>query len=724
MSAPLAVRASVLFPMPLPEPFDYAVPDGVDVRAGDHVLAPLGQRTAPGVVWALRADDGSRPLKSLTDVIGGPPLGEADRAFVDWCARYLVEPPGVILRALLRSPGALRPSPVETVYHVTGLEIARLTPARRAVLEAAAPEAVTAAELARRAGVSSSVVTGLAQAGALRAEEIAADPPFDAPDPDRAGLALTPLQEQASAALRRMAGAGGYQAALLDGVTGSGKTEVYFEAAAEILRREPDAQVLVLLPEIALTQAVTRRFAERFGAEPAVWHSGLSDKARRRVWREAASGRARIVAGARSAVFLPMRNLRCIIVDEEHDPTYKQDEMLTYNARDLAVARSRLSGALCVLASATPSLESLVNAESGRYVHVRLPARAGGAVLPDIELLDLRLSPPEPGDWLSPTLAAAAAETLARGEQVMFYLNRRGYAPLVLCKACGHKMKSPEADRFLVEHRYTGRLVCHVTGFSMPRPEVCPSCGAKDSLISVGPGVERVAEEARRRFPDQRIEVFSSDTAQGPDGIRALVSSMEKGEIDILVGTQIAAKGHNFPRLTLVGVVDADLGLAGADLRAGERTYQTLVQAAGRAGRADRPGRAILQTWNPDHEALQALAAGDREAFLAAERSVREMLGLPPFGRLAALILSGPDPEALETISRSIAAAAPLADGVEVFGPADPPLSVVRGRWRKRFLVQAGRQVDISAYMRAWASRFKTPPSIRVSLDIEPYSFL
>lgn len=724
MSAELSVKASVLFPMPLPEPFDYAVPPGVDVRPGDHVVAPLGKRAAAGVVWAVSADDGSRPLKSIEAVIGGPPLTEATRRYVDWAARYLVEPPGVILRAVLRSPGALRQSPSETVFHLTGAMIARLTPARRAVLDAAASGPATAAELGRRAGVSASVVTGLAQAGALRGEDIAVDPPFDAPDPEQPGLALTDLQAGASAALRRMAAAGGYQAALLDGVTGSGKTEVYFEAAAEILRREPHAQVLVLLPEIALTQAVTRRFEARFGAQPAVWHSGLSDKARRRVWREAASGRARIVAGARSAIFLPFAHLRCIIVDEEHDPTYKQDEMLAYNARDLAVARAKIAGAMCVLASATPSMESLVNAEGGRYVHVRLPARAAGAVLPEIELVDLREHPPETGEWISPLLARAAADTLARGEQVMFYLNRRGYAPLVLCKACGHKMKSPEADRYLVEHRYTRRLVCHVTGFSMPRPDACPACGARDSLISVGPGVERLAEEAMRRFPGQRVEVFSSDTAQGPDAVRDMVARMERGEIDILVGTQIAAKGHNFPRLTLVGVVDADLGLAGADLRAGERTYQTLVQAAGRAGRADRPGRALLQTWNPEHEALQALAAGDREAFLDAERSVREMLRLPPFGRLAAMILSGPDPEALETIARAIAAAAPLADGVEVFGPADPPLGVVRGRWRKRFLVQADRQVDISAYMRAWTQRFRTPPSIRVNVDIEPYSFL
>ena len=717
--------ASILFPLPLPEAFDYAVPEGMALEPGDHVLAPLGGRHVHGVVWALKEQaDGERKLKPVEEVIGGPRLAEGTRRFVDWSAGYLVEPPGVILRQVLRSSSALKPSPVETVYRLGQARPDRLTPAREAVIAAAGRKPMSAADLARAAGVSGSVVKGLADLGVLVAQEREVDPPFEAPDPYREGVELNEIQRQAAATLRRLVAAGGFQAALIDGVTGSGKTEVYFEAVAELLRREPQAQILVLLPEIALTQSVMDRFEARFGARPALWHSDIGQKERRRVWREVATGRARIVAGARSALFLPFTGLRAIIVDEEHDPTFKQDEGLTYHARDLAVARGKLEGALVVLASATPSLESLVNAEAGRYVHIRLPGRAGLAELPEIATLDLREFPPERGNWLSEPLVREMAEVFARGEQTLLYLNRRGFAPLVLCRACGHKMKSPDTERWLVEHRYTGRLVCHTTGFSMPKPRACPECGAEDSLTGVGPGVERVAEEARTRFPDAVVEVFSSDTAQGPDAVRDLVQRMERGEIDILVGTQIAAKGHNFPRLTLVGVVDADLGLAGGDLRAGERTYQMLVQAAGRAGRADRPGKAILQTHQPEHEALQALVAGDRAAFLDAERMMREHLRLPPYGRLAALVLSGPDPERLEETARGIAAAAPLAEGVEVFGPADAPLAVIRGRWRKRFLVQADRKVDVSAYMRAWMARVKIPAAIRASVDIEPYSFL
>lgn len=717
--------ATVLLPLPLPEAFDYAVPEGMELNEGDHVVVPLGKRLSHGVVWGLRdGTGGNRPLKPVSERLDAPPFTASMRAFIDWTARYLAENPGLVLQATLRSRGGLSPSPTETLYHPTGQMPDRMTPARQAVLDAATQEPASGAELARRAGVSAGVVKGLADAGALRAEARDIDQPFPEPDPYRDGLVLNDGQEAAATQLRRLVAAGGFQAALLDGVTGSGKTEVYLEAIAELLRREPDAQMLVLLPEIALTQAVTARFEERFGVSPALWHSAIGPTERRRAWREITAGRARLIAGARSAIFLPYRNLRLIVVDEEHDPTYKQDDGLTYHARDLAVARGKIEGAVTILASATPSLETLVNARAGRYGHIRLAARAGSAVLPEIETIDLREHPPEPGHWLSPPLTAAMAGTIARGEQVLLYLNRRGYAPLVLCRACGHKMKSPDTDRWLVEHRYTGRLICHTTGFSMPKPKACPECGAVDSLTSVGPGVERVAEEAALRFPEARVEVFSSDSAAGPNGVRDLIARMEAGEIDILVGTQIAAKGHNFPRLTLVGVVDADLGLKGGDLRAGERTYQTLVQVAGRAGRADRPGRALLQTHEPEHEAIQALLAGDRDSFLDLEALMREQLGLPPFGRLAALVMSGSDERLLVETARIAAAAAPLSDDVKLFGPAEPPLAVVRGRYRRRFLVQAQRNVDVSAFMATWMARFKLPSSIRARVDIEPYSFL
>ncbi len=716
--------ASVLLAQPLPEPFDYALPAGMDVAPGAVVVVPLGPREVAGVVWAVKDGPSSRPLKPVLDVIATAPLiGETMRVFIDRAARYVCTPPGNMLAMALRSREALEPAPVEILVKASGQMPDRMTPARERVL-ALAGQAMVPAELARQAEVSSGVVKGLIDAGALAGEEHSLDPPFAPPDPERPGPDLTYDQTQAAAELREAVRAKAFRPVLLDGITGSGKTEVYFEAIAEVLRNDPEAQVLVLLPEIALTQAVVGRFESRFGAEPAVWHSAAGSKARRRVWREISHGRARIAVGARSALFLPFRKLALIIVDEEHDGSYKQEEGAIYQARDLAVMRAHIEGCTIVLASATPSLETLANAKAGRYAHLKLNARPGAARLPEISIADMRETPPERDRWMSPPLVEAVETALAAGEQALLYLNRRGYAPLVLCRACGERLKAPDTESWLTEHRYTGMLVCHLTGFTMRKPTHCPHCDAQGSLAGVGPGVERLAEEARTRFPKARVEVFSSDTVATNDALADLVGRMERGDIDILIGTQIAAKGHNFPMLTLVGAVDADSGLKGGDLRAGERTFQLLQQVAGRAGRADRPGRAIIQSYAPESPAIALLAAGDRDAFMAHEMEMRELMGFPPYGRLAAVIVAGGSSEQADEWAKAFAAAQPNTDGVEIWGPAPAPISVLRGRHRRRFLIRAERTVDLSAFLTAWRSRVKAPPSVRITLDIEPYNFM
>jgi primosomal protein N' (replication factor Y) len=624
--------ASILLPLPLPEAFDYAEPEGMDLVVGEQVVVPLGPRLLSGVVSALRDAAGhNRPLKPVLERRELPALPPGTLSFVEWAARYAVDAPGQPLAIALRGARAPKPRP-ERLIVATGAAPSRMTPARARVLEAAmAP--MSAAALAQAAEVSSGVLRGLVDDGALEIRLVTPVSAIDPPDPAWSAPSLNPSQAAAARALNDLIGLGGFQAALLDGVTGSGKTEVYLEAVAAILAADPEAQVLVLLPEIALTRAVIARFEQRFGAVPAEWHSGIAPPRRRQVWEAIAAGQCRIVVGARSALFLPFRALRLIVVDEEHDASYKQEDGFIYHARDLAVVRAKLEGAAVVLASATPSLESLWNAETGRYRWLRLEDRHGVAELPAIQLIDLRETPPEAGRWISAPLVAAMAETYGRGEQSLLFLNRRGYAPLVLCKACGQRMTAPETDSWLVEHRYTGRLVCHLTGFSMPKPDRCPHCGAKDALVSIGPGVERVEEECRALFPEARVAVFSSDTLFDAESAKQMIAAMAGGEIDILVATQVAAKGHNFPNLTLVGVVDADLGLRGGDLRAGERTYQLLAQATGRAGRHERPGRALIQTYAPDHPVMQALKAQDRDAFVAAEMEGREASGLPPFGR-------------------------------------------------------------------------------------------
>jgi len=717
--------ASVLLPLPVPEAFDYEVPEGLELARGDHAAVPLGPRLVRGVVAEVRETNGSnRRLKAVAERLEDPPLPEGTLDFVEWAARWTLSPPGEMAATALKGLRAPRPRPERRLRRAPGRAPHRITPARAAVLETLGDKLLPPAELARRAGVSAGVVKGLVDEGVLELVEVEAVAAFDRPDPDHRPALLNADQAAAAEVMGAAAADGGFQPFLLDGITGSGKTEAYLEAAARLLRVRPDAQILILLPEIALTQALIERIAARFGAAPAEWHSGVSPPRRRQVWEAVVAGRCSIVVGARSALFLPFRNLKLLIVDEEHDGSFKQEDGLVYHGRDLAVARARIEEAAVVLASATPSLETLWNARQGRYRWLKLRERHGPAVLPKVRLLDLREWPPDRETWLSVPLRAAVAERLERREQSLLFLNRRGYAPVVLCRACGHRLTAPDTDSWLVEHRYTGRLICHLTGFSMPRPRLCPACGAEDTLVSVGPGVERVEEEVRQLFPDAVTAVFSSDTIPDARAARTLIDRMAAGEIDILVATQAAAKGHNFPKLTLVGVVDADLGLRGGDLRAAERTFQLLTQATGRAGRADRPGEAILQTWTPEHPVLQALAAGDRDAFVEAELAEREAASLPPHGRLAALILSGENGQAVEQTAQALAGAIPNAERLEVYGPADAPLALVRGRRRKRLLVRADRGVDLQGFVRAWLARVKVPASVRLTVDIDPYSFL
>lgn len=727
--AETGARVSVLLPLPLAEPYDYRVPEGMALAPGDVVEVPLGPRRVIGAVWGVGGNEASvafarlKPVARRFDV---PALSAVQRRFVEWVAAYTMTLPGQVLRMALSVPAALEPPKPHLAYALKGDAEPppgfKLTEPRRRVLDllAGGPPR-TAAELAEEAACGTGVVRGLAEAGVL--EPVLLPPTrIDRPDWGRPGPVLSGAQAAAADALRARLAAGGYAAVLLDGVTGSGKTEVYFEAIAAALAS--GRQVLVLLPEIALSAQWLDRFAKRFGAAPAEWHSDLTGAARRDTWRAVAEGTARVVVGARSALFLPYPELGLVVVDEEHEQAFKQEESAIYHARDMAVARAHLGGVPVVLVSATPSLESLVNAESGRYAHVHLPGRHGGAVLPQVTLIDLRRDRPPARRWLAPTLKQALADTLAAGEQAMLFLNRRGYAPLTLCRACGHRLQCPNCTAWLVEHRLARTLQCHHCGLSMPAENKCPECFEEGTMAPCGPGVERIAEEVAELFPDARAAVMASDTLSGPRAIQEMVRRVADHELDILIGTQVMAKGHHFPMLTLVGVVDADLGLAGGDLRAGERTYQLLHQVAGRAGRGERPGQVFLQTYMPEHPVMQALAAGDRDGFYALEAEMRRDAGMPPYGRLAALIVSGEDEAAVDRVAFALGRAAPRDDDVHVLGPAPAPLALLRGRHRRRLLLKAPRAVHVQPLIGRWLERVEIPAAVRVQVDIDPYSFL
>jgi primosomal protein N' (replication factor Y) len=698
----------------------------MDVRPGSVVVAPLGPRQIVGIVWdpeRMPADSvPDSKLRPLIGVLPVPPLKPALMRLIEWTAEYYCASMASVARMVISSGGALKGPATMTEYRLTGGMPERMTPQRQAAIEALEGEQATIRELAGIAGVSEGVLRGLVNQGVLEPVEVDCDRPypravadFDVPDLSAEQRAVADRFVDAVRAHK-------FAPFLLDGVTGSGKTEVYFEAIAAAIAE--DRQVLVLLPEIALTEAFLKRFEVRFGTAPVLWHSSLKATERRRAWRAISSGEAQVVVGARSALFLPYDRLGLIVVDEAHEISFKQDDGVRYNARDIAVMRARFEGLPVILASATPALESLTMAEQGIYEKLVLPSRFGGAELPDIQTVDLTKEKPPRQCWIAPPLVKALEERLERAEQSLLFLNRRGYAPLTLCRHCGYRFKCPNCSAWLVEHRLSQRLACHHCGLENAPPDACPECGEKDCMVACGPGVERIADEVRELLPEARVAVITSDTLNSPEKIADFISMMEEGAIDVIVGTQLVTKGFHFPELTLVGVIDADLGLEGGDLRAAERTYQQIAQVAGRAGRGEKHGEVLIQTRHPEAPVIAALAAGDRDAFYEAETEARRHAGAPPFGRWAAIIVSSEDDKEAREAANRIGASRPILDDVQILGPAPAPLALLRNRYRYRLLINARRSANLQDVIRQWLGALQFAPGVRVNVDIDPYSFV
>ncbi|MFC4294761.1 primosomal protein N' [Novosphingobium tardum] len=707
-------------------PLDYRVPAGMDVEPGSVVVAPLGPRQIVGIVWEAdrlpAAEVPDARLRPLLEVLPVRPLAAPLRRLIEWTADYYCASLASVARMALSSGAALRGGGTLTEYRLTGQVPERMTPQRAAALDLLEGEQATIRELGEIAGVSEGVLRGMVNAGMLEPVVVDIDRPYPRAHADHFQPLLTEHQAQVAARFVACVKDSRFHPFLLDGVTGSGKTEVYFEAIAAAL--EADLQVLVLLPEIALTENFLARFSARFGAPPVVWHSSLKSTERRRAWRAIGRGEAQVVVGARSALFLPFARLGLIVVDEAHEVSFKQDDGVRYNARDVAVMRARFEGVPAILASATPAIESLQMAEAGVYEKLDLPARFGGAQLPAIETLDLTKDPPERGRWLAPPLVEKLKDRLEKGEQSLLFLNRRGYAPLTLCRHCGYRFQCPNCSAWLVEHRLSARLACHHCGHETPPPAQCPECGEPDCLVACGPGVERIADEVAEIMPTARVAVVTSDTLTSPEKAAQFVAEAEAGAIDVIVGTQLVTKGYHFPDLTLVGVVDADLGLEGGDLRAGERCFQQIAQVAGRAGRGTKPGEVLIQTRHPEAPVIAALAAGDRDAFYDAETEARREAGAPPFGRWAAIIVSSEDEAEARDAARAIGGAAPNLPDVAILGPAPAPLSLLRGRFRYRLLINARRSAEVQRVIREWLGPLRFPNGVRVAVDIDPYSFV
>jgi len=716
----------VLTAQPLDRVLDYKAPEG-GCHLGAFVEVPLGPRKVLGVVWGAGKGDYDRAkIRSVMRVLDVAPMRDEMHAFLTRAAEYTLTPLSAMLRLATRAPGLGDAQAMRKVYRLGDQTPDRMTDAREKVLGVLRDYgglSFTLGEVAEMAGVGTSVVKGLVKLGAVSEEEAPRDTPYPALDTDYGGKELSADQAAGADALRAALRSGSYSTTLLKGVTGSGKTEVYLEAVAECLRM--GRQALVLLPEIALSGEFINRVEARFGMKPAEWHSGVTMTERRRCWRMVGQGDAQMVVGARSALFLPYRDLGLIVVDEEHDTSYKQEDGVLYNARDMAVLRAAINGAQVVLASATPSLESWANADAGKYARLALTSRFGAAVMPKMAAIDMRAEDMPGGSWVSPTLRTAIQDRLEKGEQSLIFLNRRGYAPITLCRACGHQIGCDHCDARMVEHRFLKRLMCHQCGETKPMPTVCPNCEAEDRLSAVGPGVERMGEEVTALFPKARVAVLSSDLYGSARAMKAHIEDIAQGGTDIIIGTQLVAKGHNFPLLTLVGVIDADLGLQGSDLRAAERTFQLMRQVAGRAGRAETPGEALLQTYQPEHAVIRAILAGDEESFWKAEAEERKAAGVPPYGRMAGIILSSPNVQDVFDLGAQMARMdGPLRQiGAQVYGPAPAPIARVRGRHRVRLLVKAEKAAPLQQALTTWVAQFRLPHNLRMAIDIDPQSF-
>lgn len=720
----------VLLPIPLGgRAFDYKLPVGVPhIERGQYVTVPFGKKSVVGIVWDGDPEGKINPskIKAISEIHDDmPAMSQQHREFLKWVSKYTMNDLGPVLKLSISVTDALekpKKIPAYILNRNADLSAVKMTDKRQRVVDFLKDKkgAVPSHEIKEKCDVSQSILKGLSDSKILKIYSV--EPTFSQDkNTDITRPVLNDAQQNAlDVCLRQQQEP--FSVTLIDGVTGSGKTEVFFDLVEKTY--DDGFQTLILMPEIALTQQIIDRFYKRFGFYPLEWHSRLTPAQRRDNWRRIVKGEARVIIGARSALFLPYKNLKTIIIDEEHDGSYKQEEGVMYHARDMAVVRSMVAGSHVVLVSATPSLETLDNVDLGKYESVKLESRFGAASMPDIHIIDIRKDRPAKDHWISPSLQDALLKNFERREQSLLFLNRRGYAPLTICRSCGHRMTCDHCSAWLVEHKRFHRLQCHHCGFAVPTPEACPECGAIESLSACGPGVERLIDEIRELIPLAKVVVFSSDNMTDPDILKNTLHQIQRGKFDILIGTQMLAKGHHFPNLTTVGIVDADIGLSGGDLRASERTFQLLHQVSGRAGRESKKGNVYIQTTRPDSTIVKAMENNDRDAFVEAELAERDAADMPPFTRLVSLIISGEEEDMVRGFSKDLARHAPSNDVVTVFGPAPAPMAVIRNQFRYRFLVKAEKNINIQKTISHWLSSLKKPNSIKVQIDVDPQSFL
>ena len=725
----------VLIPNVINTGYDYRLTEPAGV--GNFVRCTVMNKQYIGVI--IGTGDSGLDQSKIKPIIEVCNLGKLSQFDIDWIYKmsdWTLMTPGAVLRLIVNVPDAFNPAPIEQLYSFNFDNNAKMTEARQAVSDAFQSndnDAMSVNDIQNIAHVSTAVVKTMIKNGILtpaQQREKNKDL-FHYEYHDTGSVVLNDEQQSAANVIADALKQNTFSVHLLDGITGSGKTQVYFDSALRAYNA--GKSVLLMMPEIALTAQFMSRFEKRFGAPPVVWHSNLTAARRREIWRGVANGSIKIVVGTRSALFLPWQNLGLIVIDEEHDTSYKQEDMGNYHARDMAILRAKIAGFPVVLASATPSIETLHNVALGKYTRLRLMSRFGGAQLPTIETIDMREQRPESykidkdseneiSGNLSPQLCEEISNTLSQHRQVMLFINRRGFAPIVQCKKCGWVAQCPDCSVGMNYHKHLGKLLCHMCGKTAPLPDKCPQCGNEVSMR--GAGLEKIQEEISVKFPNARTALVSSDTIMSREALERLVHKMENGEIDIVIGTQILAKGHHFPNLTLVGVVDADMGLFGTDFRAGEHTFQQLFQVAGRAGRGEFPGRVLLQTYQPEHPVITAICAGNRDEFIASDMESRKNAQMPPYGQLIAVVVEADKEQTLKRYCEQLSNAAPQLTGGKIMGPIAAQIYQIRNWYRMRFLVAGSERANLQPIVRDWLNKVKQPANVRVKIDVNPQNFM
>lgn len=724
----------ILIPNVINAGYDYRLTDVADL--GTFVQVTVMNRPYIGVVYGI--GDSGLPKEKIKNVskIFDYKMSVADLQWIQKMSEWTLMSPGAVLRLIINVPDAFSEPKTEQLYSFNSDNKIRMTESRQAVADAFDSndnEPMSISDIQNISHVSGSVVRSMIKTGGLvlRDSRIIEPNNFCYMYKDTGCVQLNEEQSFAAAKIASAIDNGGFSVYLLDGITGSGKTQVYFDSAWRAY--EKGKSVLLMMPEIALTAQFISRYQKRFGAPPVIWHSNLTAARRREIWRGVLQGKIRMIVGTRSALFLPWQNLGLIVVDEEHDTSYKQEDMGNYHARDMAILRAKIAGFPVVLASATPSAETLENVSLGKYNILKLKSRFGGATLPKIETIDMRQNRPEnyklktsdeedQTGYLSEVLCSSIRDTLASKQQVMLFINRRGFAPIIQCKKCGWVATCDDCSVGMTYHKHMGKLLCHMCGRTEALPDKCPVCGEKISMR--GAGLEKIQEEVNIKFPGAKTALVSSDTMMSRQALERLVKKMESGEIDIVIGTQILAKGHHFPNLTLVGVVDADMGLFGTDFRAAEHTFQQLFQVAGRAGRGEFPGRVLLQTYQPDNPVLQAICAGNRDEFMQADMAARRAAKMPPYGSLIAIIIEAQKETVLKNFCKTLSDAAPKANGTKIMGPIAAQVYQIRNWYRMRFLITGDIKSNLQALVKHWMAKVKVPANVRIKIDVNPQNFM